>query len=229
MTVIDHNSAKAPPIICCGMLRPEMDHLVETGFIEPQRLLYTAPGLHALPEALEEHLTRRLGQARQVAPDGDALVVYGRKCYVSTDDPARRVDTILQSAAPRAVRLQGEYGYDMIAGYEARQRLSGGQEDKVLWFTAGWLQHWKTVYQAYFHWDRADANANFPGFYEKIVVLDSLGLEEEYAAHRAEEILELFDWTGLEVVFEPVSLDRLKGLLTDAIEASTARIQGGRR
>jgi len=219
MTAIEHDLGKNPPIVCCGMLRPEMTHLVETGFLNPRRILYTAPGLHALPGTLEQHLTRRLEQARQVAPDGHALVVYGRKCYVNPDDPARRVDTILQSAEPAAVRVQGEYGYDMIAGYDERQRLSGGRQDKVLWFTAGWLKHWKLVYQEYFHWDRADANANFPGFYDRIVVLDSLNLEEEYTTHRAEEILELFDWTGLEVVFEPVTLDRFKGLLTDALGA----------
>jgi hypothetical protein len=33
----------------------------------------------------------------------------------------------------------------------------------------------------------------------------------------AEEILELFDWTGLEVEFHPITLDRFKGLLIDAL------------
>jgi len=33
----------------------------------------------------------------------------------------------------------------------------------------------------------------------------------------AEEILELFDWTGLEVEFYPVTLDRFKGLLKGAL------------
>jgi len=33
----------------------------------------------------------------------------------------------------------------------------------------------------------------------------------------AEELLEFFDWTGLEVEFQPITLDRFKGLLTDAL------------
>jgi hypothetical protein len=33
----------------------------------------------------------------------------------------------------------------------------------------------------------------------------------------AENILELFDWTGLEVEFEPITLDRFKGLLADSV------------
>ena len=68
-----------------------------------------------------------------------------------------------------------------------------------------------------FGWDSADANANFPGFYDKIVVLDGLGLADEYMTRRAEEILELFDWTGLEVEFHAITLDRFKGLLKDAL------------
>jgi hypothetical protein len=36
-------------------------------------------------------------------------------------------------------------------------------------------------------------------------------------AHRPDEILELFDWTGLEVDFHPITLDRFKGLLHDAL------------
>ena len=204
-------------LISCGMLRPEIAHLAENGFFNPRRILFTPPGLHALPDKLEEHLLRRLAEARQSCPDDKVVVVYGSKCYVHADAPLKRVESILQAAGPGIVRVQGQYGYDMLAGVDERQRISGGRQDKVLWFTPGWLQHWKLVYQRYFGWDSADANANFPGFYDRIVVLDSLGLEDEYTTQRAEEILELFDWTGLEVVFHPITLDHFKGLLEDAL------------
>lgn len=36
-------------IVSCGMLHPELSHLEETGFLNPHRLLFTSPGLHALP------------------------------------------------------------------------------------------------------------------------------------------------------------------------------------
>ncbi|MFN2184683.1 MAG: DUF1638 domain-containing protein, partial [Anaerolineae bacterium] len=83
----------------------------------------------------------------------------------------------------------------------------------------GWLRNWKTIYQRYVGWDRADANANFPGYYDEIVVLDSLDVAETYQNERVEEILELFDWTGLQVRCQPISLDRLKGLLLEALNA----------
>jgi hypothetical protein len=211
-------------IISCGMLHPELTHLVETGFLNPRRILFTPPGLHALPEKLEEHLLRRLAQARESCPDHEIIVVYGKKCHVSTDEPLKRVDSILEEAGRGIVRVQGEYGYDMLAGFEQRQRISGGRQDKILWFTPGWLKSWKTVYQGYFGWDAADANANFPGFYDKIIVLDSLGFGDEYMTQHPEQILELFDWTGLEVEFHPIVLDRFKGLLADAL--STAKVKG---
>jgi len=217
MPEITHPSFEDRCIICCGMLHPEITHLVESGFLNPRRVFFTPPGLHALPDKLEQHLSRRLTQARESCADHQIIVVYGKKCYVSTDEPLKRVDSILQEAGQGIVRVQGEYGYDMLAGFEERQQISGGRQDKILWFTAGWLRNWKVVYQKYFGWDSADANANFPGFYDRIIVLDSLGLAEEYMTHHAEEILELFDWSGLEVDFHPITLDRFKGLLKDAL------------
>lgn len=207
-------------LICCGMLHPELSHLMKNGFLNPREVFFTPPGLHALPDRLEKHLLGRLASARESCSDHKVIVVYGKKCYVNTDEPLKRVDSILQEAAPYVVRVQGDYGYDMLAGWEDRQRISRGRQDKTLWFTPGWLRSWKAVYQNYFGWDSADANANFPGFYDRIVVLDSLGLKEEYMAEHAEDILELFDWTGLEVEFVPINLDRFKGLLRDALSAT---------
>jgi hypothetical protein len=170
-----------------------------------------------LPDKLEQHLIARLAQAREASPDHRIIVVYGKKCYVNTDEPRKRVDSILHAVDRRIVRVQGDYGYDMLAGVEDRQRMSGGRQDRILWFTPGWLKSWKTVYQKYFGWDSADANANFPGFYDRIIVLDGLGLAEQYMIEHAEEILELFDWTGLEVEFHPITLDRFKALLVESL------------
>jgi len=204
-------------IVSCGMLHPELAHLVDTGFISPRRVFFTPPGLHAVPDKLEQHLVDQLDEAGTVCPNDKVIVVYGAKCYTSTDEPLKRVDTILKDYASDIVRVQGDYGYDMLAGFEERRRISGGRENKILWFTIGWLRSWKMVYQRYFGWDAADANANFPGFYDKIVVLDALDVGDTFMAEHPEEILELFDWTGLEVTFEPITLDRFKRLLTESV------------
>jgi hypothetical protein len=210
-------------LVSCAMLHPEIEHLVGSGFLDARRILFTPPGLHALPDRLEENLLHRLEQASETCSPDKIIVVYGKKCYISTDDPLRRVDSILSDVNEDMVRVQGDYGYDMLAGIEDRQRISGGREDKTLWFTPGWLENWKLVYQRYFGWDKADANANFPGFYDRIIVLDGLGLAEEYMAGHAEEILELFDWTGLQVEFHPITLERFKGLLEDSLLSAGGR------
>jgi hypothetical protein len=216
MTTLDLTSSDEFCLISCGMLHAEITHLINTGFMKPIHVYFTPPGLHALPDRLEQRLLNRLLKARAACPGRKVVVVYGKKCYVHTDHPQRRVDNILQDVGRDVVRVQGAYGYDMLASYEDRQQISDGRQDKILWFTPGWLRSWKTVYQRYLGWDRADANANFPGFYDKLIVLDGLGMEEGYISERAEDVLELFDWTGLEVEFQPITLDRFKGLLREA-------------
>ncbi len=204
-------------LISCGILHREIAHLTQVGFLNPKQVFFTPPGLHALPERLEEVLLDRLSRARNHCSLDKIIVVYGKKCHVSTNEPMKRIDSILDSVSGEIVRVQGEYGYDMLAGLEDRQRISQGRQDKILWFTPGWLRSWKAVYQNYFGWDRADANANFPGFYDKIIILDGLGIAETYMTLHAEQILELFDWTGLEVEFHPITLDRFKRLLQDVL------------
>lgn len=78
MTDMIHSSFADRCIISCGMLHPELTHLMETGFLDPRRILFTPPGLHALPEKLEEHLLRRLAQARESCADHEIIVVYGK-------------------------------------------------------------------------------------------------------------------------------------------------------
>ena len=213
----DRKSFEDRCIISCGMLHPELRYLMETGFLNPFKIMFTPPGLHAKPDELERQLIRRLKRAKELCPPHKIIVVYGRKCYVNVDEPTKKVDSIIESQGEGIRRVQGDYGYDMLAGIEERERISGGEADKILWFTPGWLENWKTVYQGYFGWDKADANANFPGFYKKIIVLDGIGASERYINEHPEKILELFDWTGVEVEFHEITLDRLKGLLLECL------------
>ena len=75
-----------------------------------------------MPDKLEKHLLKAVTRAREWCPDHKIVVVYGKKCYVNADEPLKRVDSILQAAGQGIVRVQGAYGYDMLAGLEDRQR-----------------------------------------------------------------------------------------------------------
>ncbi len=213
----NRRSFKDHCIVSCGMLYPELSYLMKIGFLDPYKILFTPPGLHAIPDELERQLVRKLKKAMEYCPPDKIIVVYGRKCYVNADNPSRNIDMIIREQGEGISRVQGDYGYDILAGIEERERISGGKADKILWFTPGWLKNWKTVYQRYFGWDEADANANFPGYYEKIVVLDGIGISDEYINEHPEEILELFDWTAVEVEFQKISLDRLKRRLLECL------------
>ncbi|MBN1675165.1 MAG: DUF1638 domain-containing protein [Kiritimatiellae bacterium] len=213
-----HVSFEDRCIVSCGILRPELSALAEAGFLDARKILYTPPGLHVLPDKLEQHLSRALAKAKEECAPRNIVVAYGRRCYTNLENAGKSVDTLIASHGPDIRRVQAEYGYDMLAGLDQRTPISGGQPEKVLWFTPGWLSAWKTIYQKYFGWDKADANANFPGYYKKIVVLDAIGASARYNTDEPEKILELFDWTGVPVEFEPITLDRFKKLLSQCVQ-----------
>lgn len=209
-------------IVACAILQPELSHLQKEGFLDAKKIFYIPAGLHIKTGRLEERLTAQLQKALKVCDPDKIIVVQGGKCFVSTEDPLRRIDDIIHEQDPRIKRVQADYGYDMLASKEERNQIAaGGDESRVLWFTPGWLRNWKTIYQRYVGWDKADANANFPGFYDEIVVLDALNVAETYQTERVEDILEIFDWTGVQVRCHPITLDRFKGLLLDALNAET--------
>jgi hypothetical protein len=207
-------------LVACAILHPELSRLQDEGFLDAKKVFYIPAGLHIKTDRLEERLAAQLQKALEICPADKIIVVQGARCFVSPDDPYRRIDDIIREQAPGIKRVQAAYGYDMLAGKEERNEIAaGGDEGRVLWFTPGWLKNWKTIYQRYVGWDKADANANFPGYYDEIVVLDGLEVAETYQTERVEEILELFDWTGLQVRCQPISLDRLRGLLLDALSS----------
>ena len=91
-SAMDYPTFEDRCVISCGMLHPEINHLIETGFLNPRRILFTPPGLHIVPAKLKEHLLRKVTQARESCPDDKIIVVYGRKCYIDVYDPLKRVD-----------------------------------------------------------------------------------------------------------------------------------------
>jgi hypothetical protein len=216
--VAEKQSFQGYCLVACAILQPELSHLQEQGFLDADHIYYIPAGLHIKTDRLEERLTARLQKALETHAPDKIFVVQGAKCFVSTDDPRRRIDDIIREQAPGIKRVQADYGFDMLAGKAERNQIAtGGDEGRVLWFTPGWLKNWKTIYQHYLGWDQADANANFPGFYDEVVVLDGLNVAEIYQTERVEEILEIFDWMGVPVRCQTISLDRLKELLLDAL------------
>ena len=199
-------------IVACGTLSPELNFLQAEGWLNPGKIVYTTPGLHQdCPE-----LERQLGEAvARVKDDYErVIVVYGGKyCYVNLADPARTMAKAIEELGPKVVRVQATHCMDMVASEAEREELAGGE--KVWWMTPGWVKFRHKVFAG---WDQGTANENFPRHTGGARVLDGVGLCEEYLNEKPEEILDYSDWMGIPLMGVPVSLERLKTLLSTALE-----------
>ncbi len=86
----NHKSFKDHCIVSCGMLHPELNYLMQIGFLDPYKILFTPPGLHAIPDELERQLVRKLKKAMEYCPPQKIIVVYGNKCYVKAYNTCSR-------------------------------------------------------------------------------------------------------------------------------------------
>jgi len=193
-------------VVACGTLRSELRCLADNGVVRSDRLFFTAPGLHEWPGKLKEQLVRQVAKARSAAPR--VIVAYGEKCYFDVATGAD-TDALLAELGPDTKRVSAKHCVDMLAGENDRQRLAGG--DTVYWLTPGWVQHWDFIFK---DWDAAKANETFPA-HDRGVVLDGVGYFEELMRTDPEKILRIGDWAKLPLEPQPVSLNRLRGLLRE--------------
>ena len=90
--------------------------------------------------------------------------------------------------------------------------IAGGEP---VWFmTPGWVKFRAQVFKG---WDKGVANENFPRHTGGAIVLDAIGFLDQYMAEKPEEFLEYCDWMGIPMQAYPITLDRFKKLLYDAL------------
>lgn len=199
-------------IVACGTMSPELNHLQAEGFLNAGKIIYTTPGLHQNCPELERQLSEAVQRAAQDYER--VIVVYGGKyCYVNAAEPTRTMAKVIEELGPKVVRVQATHCMDMVASEAERDELAAGE--KVWWMTPGWVKYRHKVFEG---WDQGIANENFPRHTGGARVLDGVGLCEEYLNEKPEEILDYSDWMGIPLMGVPVSLDRFKKLLTDALE-----------
>jgi len=199
-------SFKGTSLVACGTLRREIRKLAEDGFLDADRLLFTAPGLHEWPDRLEKQLSRQLAKARESSDK--VIVAYGDKCFIDTANPMRDTDALLREQGMESRRVRAKNCVDMLASTEERNSIAAGE--KVYWLTPGWVENWDYIFK---DWDPAKANETFPA-HDRAVVLDAVGYFEELSASKPERVLEIADWMKIPLEAQPVGLDRLAELLT---------------
>lgn len=206
-------------IVSCGTLRMELKQLKEEGFLDADRILYTTPGLHEIPRDLESQLVRQLGKAGGES-DG-VIVLYGDRCFVDSADYFRSIDTVIQEQGVNACRVKAHNCIDMLASEDERDEIAAGR--RVYWLVPGWIEYKKNVF---LEWDLGKANETFPSN-DVAILLDPVNYYEKLVEEEPEKLLEFSDWMGISIEPVPVTLDRLKGFLTDCREAMSAREYSG--
>jgi hypothetical protein len=201
-------------IVSCGTLSLELNYLKKAGFLDTDHLFYSTPGLHEDIHELERQLLQRIDMAK--GKSDKVIVVYGGKfCYVNADEPTRTMKTIIEEQGAKVTRIQATHCMDVLASEAEREQISeevaGGE--KVWWMTPGWIKFRHHVFKG---WDKGLANENFPRHTGGAIVLDGIGFVEKFIAEKPEEFLEYSDWMGIPIQPYPISLDRVKSLLSEA-------------
>jgi hypothetical protein len=192
-------------------MRRELTQLKEEGFLNPDVLLFTAPGLHEWQPELKKQLLNQLFKAKERC--GKVIVVYGERCYLDPRDPSGDVDWLLREHGGNISRLRAKNCIDMLASAEEREAMAGGQ--KVYWLTPGWFEYWKLIFKDF---DKGMANETFP-VNDKAVLLDPFNMFEEISLNQPEKILEFSDFMGIAMEPYPITLDRLKKLLAQEVQS----------
>lgn len=202
-------------IVSCGILNMELRRLKESGLLDAREILFTTPGLHQVPLELEKQLINQITAAKKIA--SNIIVAYGGTfCYVNTQDPYRKIDTIIREQIEPGVkisRINATHCVDMLVNEGDRERISSGRD--IYWLTPGWMKYRDLAYRG---WDKTIANENFPRHTGGAVMLDAVGYYDATAETDPEKLLEFSDWMGIPMEPLPVDLNRLLQLLTDAAD-----------
>ena len=195
-------------MVSCGTLRPELTFLQKSGFLNADKILYTAPGLHEIPRDLEDQLSRQIKKAREYSEK--VIVVYGSRCYLDFKNPWRTIDKIVEESGKNISRVEAANCVDMFADSEEREKIVG--QEKIYWLTIGWLLFWKVIFKS---WDTGKANETFPQ-HDKALILDPINYFEKFSREQPEKVLEFSDWMKIPIESHPISLKRLKTILIQA-------------
>jgi hypothetical protein len=201
-------------VVSCGTLSLELNHLKQEGWLDAPKISYTTPGLHQDIPELERQLVRRIQSAKENI--GKVIVVYGGKfCYVNPDEPTRLMKSIIAEQGPAVTRIDATHCMDMLASETERAEIaqSVAGREPVWWMTPGWIKFRKEVFKG---WDKGLANENFPRHTGGAVILDGIGYMDRYMEENPEAFLEYADWMGIPIIPHAITLERFKGLLTEA-------------
>lgn len=118
------SSFRGYSIVSCGTMRPELDFLRESGFLDADKIIYAAPGLHENQRELKRQLKEKLELAGKISEK--TIVVYGSRCYLNFKDPFYTIDAIAAEAGMGIASVEAGNCVEMLATAEERDAIAGG-------------------------------------------------------------------------------------------------------
>lgn len=181
-------------VLCCGILKQEMEHLAKDENIETS---YLDPALHVDFDKLAESLTCALNNMG----GGNTVLVIGTKCHPDMENIAAKHGVRIIKAVNCIEMLLG----DRLAQLDA--------EARTFYLTGGWLANWRKIFIEDLKWDKVDARQNF-GYHDRILLLDT-----GFFPIDDEELLEFFEYTGVPIEVKPIDLENLRKKLKQLFES----------
>lgn len=192
-------------IVSCGSLKRELEAVLaqEGG---QAKLYFIAPAPCIDYDSMERGLRRVLKRAQEECRR--VVVVIGR-CHP-------HIDQIVASFGARRVEMDN--CFDALLGGRSRQIVS---QVNTFFTTPAWLKQWRRFRAKGVDWDEITFRQNF-GVYRRILLLDSGTTPFE-----DEDVLRLFDETGVEVEVMPIDLSGLAQVLRPHLRSRAAAAASG--
>lgn len=200
------SSKSRPLLISCGILRKEIEKLIEEHSLDVEPYFLDA-GLHVVYSELEKELTSALEESTEHAPNG-IIVVYGDLCHP-------RIKKIVKKYS-NAVKVDALNCIDCLLGGH-QKLLQADPNCDHFYLSPGWMPSnlKKNVwFREIFDWNMEGIKEMFRHL-AGIIVIDSLENLDEFK----NDIEEFSQHTGLQVKNrKTVGLNGLKAVIDEAIK-----------
>ena len=199
-------SEPRPLLISCGILREEIEKLIEEKKLDVE-VVFLDAGLHAVYAELEKALTSALEKYSDNAPSG-IIVVYGDMCHHGIKRIIKKYKNTVKVDALNCIDC-------LLGGHQ--NLLEADPNCSHFYLSPGWMPSnlkKSKNFQEIFDWNIEDIKEQFE-YLSGVIIIDSLGNLDELRSG----IQEFCVNTGLKVKeTKTVGLDGLKALIDEAVK-----------
>jgi len=197
-------SEPRPLLISCGILREEIEKLIEENRLDVEAVFLDA-GLHAVYAELEKALTSALEEHADNVPNG-IIVVYGDLCHHGIKRTVKKYRNTVKVDALNCIDC-------LLGGHQ--KLLEADPDCNHFYLSPGWMPSnlkKNKYFREIFDWNIEDIKEQFEHL-TGVILIDSLGNLDELQS----DIEEFCDNTGLQVKeTKTVGLDGLKAVIDEA-------------